>query len=161
MPAEVLAITAGVDVQHDRLEVTLCGWTEDGVAVVLGHRVIWGEFGEEATWAELDDLLRQTFPHALGGRIGIDAAAIDAGDGASMPAVTKFCTPRLRRKVLAIKGAPGFARPVIERASSKAKGRACAACGGPIPETLRKGTRFCSGPCRERAQSARRRKAAS
>ncbi len=121
VPEEVLAVTAGVDVQHDRLEVTLCGWCEDGTGAVLGHRVIWGEFADEATWAELDELLRQSFPHALGGRIGIDAAAIDAGDGASMPAVTRFCTPRLRRKVLAIKGAPGFARPVIERASAKAK----------------------------------------
>lgn len=121
VPAEVLAITAGCDVQHDRLEVTLCGWQEDGVAAVLGHRVLWGEFSDESLWGELDELLRQTFPHALGGRIGIDACAIDAGDGASMPAVTRFCTPRLRRKVLAVKGASGFARPVVERASGKAR----------------------------------------
>jgi phage terminase large subunit GpA-like protein len=121
VPAEVLAITAGCDVQHDRLEVTLIGWQEDGTAAVLGHRVLWGAFSDESLWGELDELLRQTFPHALGGRIGIDACAIDAGDGASMPAVTRFCTPRLRRKVVAVKGASGFARPVVERASAKAR----------------------------------------
>ena len=40
VPAEVLALTVGVDVQHDRLEVTFIGWTEPGAALVLGHRVI-------------------------------------------------------------------------------------------------------------------------
>lgn len=120
VPAEVLVLTAGVDVQHDRLEITFTGWTEGGAALVLGHRVIWGAFDADETWSELDDQLRARFPHALGGKIGIDATAIDAGDGTSMNAVTAFATPRTRRKVLAIKGAAGN-RPVIERAGSKTK----------------------------------------
>lgn len=120
VPAEVLALTVGCDVQHDRLELTFTGWAEDGTALVLGHRVIWGAWDAAETWEELDELLRARFPHALGGRIGIDAAAIDAGDGTTMHAVTGFCTPRTRRKVLAIKGASGN-RPIIERAGSKTK----------------------------------------
>lgn len=120
VPAEVLALTVGVDVQHDRLEATFTGWTDNGAALVLGHSVIWGSFEDEETWRELDELLRRRFPHALGGRIGIDATAIDAGDGASMHNVTAFATPRTRAKVLAIKGAAGN-RPIIERAGSKTK----------------------------------------
>lgn len=120
MPAEVLALTAGVDVQHDRLEATFVGWTEDGAALVLGHRVIWGQWDAEDTWGELDELLRTRWPHALGGRIGLDAAAIDAGDGTTVGAVTAFCGPRMRRRVLAIKGASGN-RPLIERATGKTK----------------------------------------
>jgi phage terminase large subunit GpA-like protein len=46
--------------------------------------------------------------------------AIDAGDGTTMGQVTAFCRSRLRRKVVAIKGAPGN-RPAIERAASKTK----------------------------------------
>jgi len=120
VPGEVLAITAGVDVQHDRLEVTLIGWAETGTAYVLGHRVIWGQWDDGETWADLDATLKENFPHALGGRIGIDAAAIDAGDGVTMRAVTGFCGPRTRRKIVAIKGAPGH-RPLIERAGSITK----------------------------------------
>jgi len=82
--------------------------------------VIWGQYDTEETWAELDALIGARFPHALGGKIGVDACAIDAGDGVSMHHVTAFATPRTRRKVLAIKGAPGN-RPVIERAGSKTK----------------------------------------
>ncbi len=120
VPAEVLAMTAGCDVQHDRIEVTFVGWAEDGCAFILGHRIIWGAWDEDQTWAELDGLLKQTFPHQRGGRIGLDAAAVDAGDGTTMHAVTAFAMPRTRRKVLAIKGAPGN-RPLIERAGSKTK----------------------------------------
>lgn len=112
--------TLGCDVQHDRLELTYVGWTEAGAMIVLGHRVIWGAFDAEETWAELDTLLRERFAHALGGKIGIDATAIDAGDGTSMHRVTGFCRPRTARKVFAIKGAPGN-RPVIERAGSTTK----------------------------------------
>lgn len=113
-------ITVGCDVQHDRLELTFLGWAEDGTAFALGHRVIWGQWDDDATWTALDDQLKQTFPHALGGRIGIEAVAVDAGDGTTMHRVTAFCQPRTRRKVMAIKGAPGN-RPQIERAGSKTK----------------------------------------
>lgn len=120
VPEQVLALTVGCDVQHDRLELTFTGWDDKGGAYVLGHRVIWGEWDAEETWAELDALLRSRFPHALGGRIGIDATAIDAGDGTTMKRVTAFAMPRTRRKVLAIKGAAGN-RPLIERAGSRTK----------------------------------------
>ena len=120
VPEAVLAMTAGCDVQHDRLEITLTGWGDDGTAFILGHKVLWGEWDAPETWAALDELLGQRFRHALGGRIGIEAMAIDAGDGTTMNAVTAFATPRTRRKVVAIKGAPGN-RPPIERAGSKTK----------------------------------------
>lgn len=45
VPAEVLALTVGCDVQHDRLELTYIGWTESGCMLILGHRVIWGGMG--------------------------------------------------------------------------------------------------------------------
>lgn len=120
VPAEVLALTAGVDVQHDRLEITVTGWAEGGGCLVLGHRVIWGAWDDNDTWAELDELLRARWPHALGGRIGLDAAALDAGDGTTMERVIAFARPRTRARVVAIKGAPGN-RPVIEAAASKTK----------------------------------------
>ena len=112
IPAEVLALTVGCDVQHDRIERTYCGFTDVGQMLVLGHRVIWGAWDAEETWAELDGLLTERFPHELGGKMAIDAAAIDAGDGTTMHRVTYFCRARTRRKVVAIKGAP--ARQLVQ-----------------------------------------------
>lgn len=120
VPENVLIITIGCDVQHDRLELTYVRWAESGTAYVLAHRVIWGQWDDEETWQALETTLRETFPHDLGGRIGIDATAIDAGDGTTMNTVTGFATPRTRRKVIAIKGAAGN-RPLIERSGSKTK----------------------------------------
>lgn len=123
VPAEVLALTAGVDVQRDRLEVTLIGWARDDTAFVLGHMIIWGQPGDDATWAELDDVLKTRHPHELGGAIGLDAAAIDSGDGETMKEVYRFCFPRAARRVLAVKGVDGN-RPWIEKSKQKVQGGA-------------------------------------
>ncbi|NBN79290.1 phage terminase large subunit family protein [Microvirga tunisiensis] len=123
IPAEVLTLTAGVDVQRDRLEVTVIGWTRDAEAFVLGAFVVWGLPDDDATWTELDDMLKMRFPHPLGGKIGIDAAAVDSGDGETMESVYRFCFPRAGRKVLAIKGVEGN-RPWIEKSKQKIRGGA-------------------------------------
>lgn len=119
LPAEVLAITAGIDVQHDRLEVGFAGWSESGVPHALGHRVIWGHWEDGETWAELDRLLARRWPHVAGGALGLDAACIDAGDGVTMRQVMAWA--RARRRTFPIKGAGGMARPIIERAGTKTK----------------------------------------
>lgn len=121
LPEEVLAITAGVDVQDDRLEVTLIGWDQAGAAFILGHHVVWGLSTDDATWLELDEVLKWTFPHPFGGKLGIEAAAIDSSDGDSMETVYRFVFPRAARRIFAIKGVSGN-RPFIERSKSKVKG---------------------------------------
>lgn len=118
VPADVLALTAGVDVQRDRLEATLIGWTEDGEALALAHTVIWGSPHETATWSELDSLLSTRWRHALGGEIGLDAAIVDSGDGETVERVYSFCFPRFGRKIMAGKGAAGN-RPWLEMSKLK------------------------------------------
>lgn len=120
IPPEVLFLTVGVDVQHDRLEFTFIGHDREGNAYILGADVVWGSPTKEATWQEVDDILRQSWPHPMGGRIRVDAAFIDAGDGGMMDEVISFCKPRRSRGVWPIKGDGGMKRPLIER--SKAKG---------------------------------------
>ncbi|MBI1265429.1 MAG: phage terminase large subunit family protein [Alphaproteobacteria bacterium] len=117
IPGDVLLVTAGVDVQGDRLECTFAGHGRE-TAFVLGHVVIWGSPGDDSTWAELDELLRTSWPHPNGGRLKVDAAAIDSGDGAWTEKVYAFTRARFGRKVLAIKGVAGV-RPPLHRSSVK------------------------------------------
>jgi phage terminase large subunit GpA-like protein len=120
MPAEILWLTAGCDVQDDRLEVAIVGHQRDGEAAVLGYRVLWGPVDGEEVWRELDDLLRETWPHPVGGaRIGISAAAVDGSDGDHLPYVDGFCRGRFARRVVRIKGAPGFSRAPLQRSTQK------------------------------------------
>lgn len=118
IPAEVLAITAGVDCQDDRLEATVVGWTREGTALVLGHFVIWGSFTDDATWLELDELLRTKWKHPHGGWLKVDAAVVDAGDGDHADLVLGFCGPRIGRRVFAGKGMSGT-RPGFQMSRAK------------------------------------------
>ena len=118
IPAEVLILTAGVDVQRDRLEIVILGHGKSEV-FVLANRVVWGTPGDDVTWRDLDQLLKGSWRHPSGGTLRIDAAALDAGDGETMDAVLDFARARYGRRVVAIKGASGN-RPAI--AASKMRG---------------------------------------
>ena len=120
IPLDVLAITAGCDVQDDRIEVTLCGWSRTDL-FILGHMVVWGSPDDDMTWAELDMLLKSRWKHPAGGSLKVDAAVIDAGDGDWTEKVYQFCFPRAVRRVMAGKGVGG-ARPVIQASKTKVRG---------------------------------------
>jgi phage terminase large subunit GpA-like protein len=121
IPEPVRVITAGCDVQRDRVEIVFLGFSETET-FILGHSVVWGSPSESTTWAEVDDALKTRWKHPLGGSLGVDAAAVDAGDGETTDAVLAFCRARFSRRVVAIKGVAGFSRPAIE--ASKTKGSA-------------------------------------
>src|ERR1700731_2879867 len=104
--------------QDDRLEVTIAGCSRDGTCYVLAHTVIHGPTTGESVSIDLDDHLKQRWHHPLGGMIGVDAAAIDAGSGGHFDRVMKFCAARASRRVFAIKGASGFARPAFKASTS-------------------------------------------
>jgi len=114
---DVLFITAGTDVQDDRLETVFLGHSRTET-YVLDYHTIWGRPDDDRTWRDLDDLLRSTWVHPLGTRIGVDAGAVDAGDGEWMDRVQSFCAPRFGRRIVAIKGAQGN-RPIISASKSK------------------------------------------
>jgi phage terminase large subunit GpA-like protein len=122
IPAPVAFITAGIDVQQDRFEVTLAGHARDGTMFILAHQTLWGSPLENGSWVELDQFLLQRWRHAHGGRLKVDAAVIDAGDGGVYDIVLGFSQPRLARRVLAGKGVAGFARPAIAPSKTR-KGR--------------------------------------
>lgn len=128
IPPEVIVITVGVDVQDDRCEVTICGWTRQSECLVLDHSIIWGAFTDDTTWLELDELLRTKWKHPHGGALKIDAAVIDAGDGDHFDAVMNFCLSRLSRRIFPGKGMAG-ARPGFALAKGKRHGGRLALIG--------------------------------
>ncbi|MGN6422628.1 MAG: phage terminase large subunit family protein [Asticcacaulis sp.] len=118
IPADVLLITCGVDMQDDRAEYVVLGHGRTDL-FVLSSGVIWGRFDTADLWLELDDLLKSSWPHPLGGTLRIDAALIDSGDGDHAPHVYSFTKPRFSRRVAASKGMPGFSRLPLQRSTVK------------------------------------------
>ena len=121
IPADCLLVTAGVDVQEDRIETSFVGWSRTD-ALVLGHVVVWGSPHDSSTWAEVDELLRSTWKHPNGGTLRLDAAVVDSGSGGHTDVVMAFCAPRYNRHILAGKGVAGT-RPALQASHSKGRSR--------------------------------------
>ncbi len=118
IPPDVLLLTAGVDVQDDRLEVVTLGHTATGAIVVLDYDTVHGPPTSDQTWRDLDDLLKRSFPHLLGGSLGYDAAGVDSGSGSHTDIVYRFTRPRFARRVVSLKG-DGGNRLLIDRSSKQ------------------------------------------
>lgn len=129
LPPWVHAITAGVDTQDDRLEITLLGWSAHGAPAALAHLVLEGSTLEKGTWDSLDQLLRSKWQHPFGWWLGIDATAIDSGgsEGRTQQ-VYDFCDPKAFRRIFAIKG-DGGAKQVWRKAKKPKGGHRLAIIG--------------------------------
>lgn len=110
VPAGVLLLTAGVDVQAGsavrlgRLEVEVVGWGLGEESWSIATKVFEGDPSKPEVWTELDTFLQQGFEHELGGRMVVNAVCVDSG-GHNTEEVYKFCRARIKRNVWAIKGA--------------------------------------------------------
>ncbi|MHA6644631.1 phage terminase large subunit family protein [Mesorhizobium sp. A623] len=118
IPESALILTCGIDMQDSWADWTIVG-SGRGDTFILGNGQIHGRYDSNELWAEIDDLLKSTWQHPLGGRIGISAAFLDEGDGEHQPHVRAFCRPRFNRRVASSKGMAGFQRPPIERSAAK------------------------------------------
>lgn len=112
-----VVLTAGVDVQHDRLAIVIRAWGrgEESWLVwwgeIPGRTMVmaWNADGsidrkQSGAWWDLDQLLMGAFEHASGARLRIRAASIDSGDGQTQDAVYSYVRRRLNRGFMAIKG---------------------------------------------------------
>lgn len=79
VPARGLFLTAGVDVQDDRLEVGVYAWARQRESWLVDYRVLRGDTSQPSVWAELDALLENEWPHESGMRLPIRVMAVDSG----------------------------------------------------------------------------------
>lgn len=104
---EPLAITAGCDIQKDRIEVSVVAWGAGEEAWLLEHAVLPGDTARPEVWADLHELIAEHSPSAV---------AVDSGYNAT--AVYSFV--ERRRFAFAVKGISGFDKPVVEDARKRA-----------------------------------------
>lgn len=105
-PEGVLLLTAGVDVQDDRLEYEIVGWGEGFESWGLRYGVITGDPGRSEIWERLaDQVLDITLEREDGVRLSVIGAAIDSG-GHYTSQVYAFAKRYIGR-VFAVKGMAG------------------------------------------------------
>ena len=79
VPDPGLFLTAGVDVQKDRLEVEVVAWGRGKESWSVDYRVVEGDTARAEVWARLDALLDKDWPHASGHTLPIRVMCVDAG----------------------------------------------------------------------------------
>ena len=109
VPRGALLLTAGADVQRDRIEVDVWGWGRDVRSWLVDHIVLEGDTARAEVWDELTALLGETWPHASGARMALARLAIDSGDGMTTDAVYTWVRKNADEQVLAVKGDGGGA----------------------------------------------------
>ncbi len=108
VPKRGLFLTAGADVQKDRIEVDVWAWGRGLESWLVDHVVIDGGPEHQASWDALAALLGRTWPHARGAQLQIARLAIDTGYEA--PAVYAWARRQGFAQVAPIKGVEGFNR---------------------------------------------------
>lgn len=121
VPAGACCLTAGVDVQDDRLEALITAWGPGEESWLIDFHTLPGNTAEPEPWKLLDELLEQKYRHAFGQDLMIYAACVDsAGHRTSM--VYDYAHKRQARRVYATIGRDGQ-RPLVSSPSQKRWGR--------------------------------------
>ncbi len=113
VPPGVDLLTAGVDVQVDRLEVGLWGWGEREESWTLEQIQLEGDPGQDAVWGLLAELLVHRWPLEHGRALTLASVAVDAGYQTDR--VHRFCQRwhKASRPVFATVGRDGRGRPIL------------------------------------------------
>jgi phage terminase large subunit GpA-like protein len=112
--ANIRFITAGVDVQSNRVECTFLAHHADDTHTVVNHLKLMGDTSGDAVWQSLDVALGEVFPLTGGKVLGVMATAVDSGFNADQ--VTAFVNSQRRksRQCFAVKGRSGFDQPALK-----------------------------------------------
>lgn len=119
LPEKILIITAGADVQADRIELEIVGWGAGLESWSIDYQVIAGDPHMAATWVQVDKQLLRTFTRADGVKLNIKTAFIDSGYATQE--VYKFCYKRQPRGVFAAKGQPKPGDQLVSLSKKKYK----------------------------------------
>tara|TARA_R110002153_G_scaffold224722_1_gene377402 strand:+ start:681 stop:2348 length:1668 start_codon:yes stop_codon:yes gene_type:complete len=122
LPDEVLLITAGVDVQDNRLEIETIGWGKDDESYVLDIDILYGDPSTAKLWADLDTILLRQYETAGGRKVAIRGACVDSG-GHFTNSVYQYCKRNYGRRIFAIKGVGGEGKPIAGRPSQNNVGK--------------------------------------
>lgn len=129
VPKGGLCLTAGVDIQEDRIEVETVAWGlfdeswSIDYAVLVGDTALMGNKhgvlpnGQPSVWRLLNDYLGKKWRHETGVSMPVEATMIDTGYRPDE--VHYFCKPREHMRIWPLKGAPGWGNGLWKRATRR------------------------------------------
>lgn len=117
IPNAIRVITAGVDVQDDRLECEVVGYGANQESWSIDYRIFMGDTEHEAVWEQLDTFLKTTYFNDAGVELSIACTGIDSGHRARV--VYRFCLNKEYRRIFPVKGRDGWGQGYLKRPIKK------------------------------------------
>jgi phage terminase large subunit GpA-like protein len=102
VPRGVVFLTAGADVQRDRIEVEVVGWGRDQESWSIDYRVLEGDTSKPDVWRELDKMMLEAWPHVSGVALSIRKLCCDASYNPLE--VAKWCRRQAGGRAIPIRG---------------------------------------------------------
>lgn len=110
VPERGLFLTAGADVQVDRIEIDVWAWGRGLESWLVEHLVLDGDPGREDLWNRVGEVLGRTWEHATGARLSLQRLAVDTGFATQ--AVYRWARGQDRATVLPVRGVGAYDRLV-------------------------------------------------
>ncbi len=124
VPMGGVYLTAGIDMQEDRLELEVVAWGEGEESWSVDYRVLWGDPLAGDVWNDLDDVLAGVYTHETGAPLPIMAACLDTGGSKGYTQCAyEYLRGKTGRRLFGIKGLPNFGRPIVEKMMRKQSGK--------------------------------------
>jgi phage terminase large subunit GpA-like protein len=102
VPASVAFLTAGADVQRDRIEVEIVGWCEGKRTYSIDFRVLTGDTTQPDVWNKLKEVLNETWTRSDGAEFRLRKMAVDSGYNTQH--VYDFCRQVGIERAIPVKG---------------------------------------------------------
>ncbi len=115
-PDGVVLLTCGVDVQDNRLAVSVWGWGEGETGWLIWHQELMGDPTQVEVWGQLDQVLVTEWTTAAGNALKVSQVAVDSG-GHCTHEVYRYVRDRVRQNVVAIKGSSRRNSPAVGKGS--------------------------------------------
>ena len=130
IPARGLFLTAGADVQPDRIEVEVVAWGSGEESWSIDYHVIHGDVDipegqKNSPWNDFTDYVRKRWKHESGVDLAVSYTFVDSGgtDGATQ-SVYNYVKRHRGDRIFAIKGRGGDGLPIVGPPNRKRSGKA-------------------------------------
>ena len=118
IPNQVTCLSAGVDIQQDRIEMEVVGWGDNMESWTIDYLILDGDTIQNEVWDDLLSAIHYEYDHASGYKMPISSVVIDSGFLSKR--VFEFIRNSKLSYVRAGKGISGK-RSLVEDSSRRAK----------------------------------------
>jgi phage terminase large subunit GpA-like protein len=104
VPEGGLFLTAGVDIQKDRIECEIVAWGRNKNSWSVDYRVLLGDTSQEAVWVELEKIVHELFPMENEPTMSLPIKLMCVDSGFNTQVVYNWARKFSNTKVIPVKG---------------------------------------------------------